>query len=181
MARRKCMRLLLPALAVMIAAAVAVPAFAQTAPRKATLKAVGKATFKANRFVRDGMRFNHDIVAIRKGGTLTLVDTTKQAHTFSLVKKSQVPRTLRQMENCFGKGPCDEIAVAHGAINPDTGEEQEPTTPLVNVGADGFDQPGDSVLIPPNGRTKVKITGSSDKYYICAIHPWMLGKVDVSG
>jgi plastocyanin len=165
----------------MIAAAVAVPAFAQTAPQKATLKAVGKATFKANRFVKDGMRFNVDTVRIRKGGTLTLADETRQPHSFSLVKKSQVPRTLRQMENCFGKGPCDEIAVAHGAINPDTGEEQDPTTPLVNAGPAGFNGPGDSVLIPPNGKTKVKITGSSDKYYICAIHPWMLGKVAVSG
>ena len=102
-------------------------------------------------------------------------------HTFSLVKRSQLPRTMKQMENCFGRGPCDDLALAHGAVNPDTGEEQEPTTPLVNVGAAGFNRPGDSVLIPPGGRTKVKITGSSDKYYLCAIHPWMLGKVDVVG
>jgi hypothetical protein len=51
MTRRKLKRLALPALVVMIAAAVAVPAFAQTAPRATTLKAIGKASFKANRYV----------------------------------------------------------------------------------------------------------------------------------
>jgi hypothetical protein len=181
MTRRKLKRLALPALAVVIAAAVAVPAFAQTVPRNTTLKAVGKVSFKANRYVKDGMRFNRDAVSIRRGGTLTLVDETKQAHSWSLVKRGQLPRTMRQMENCFGRGPCDDLAVAHGAINPDTGEEQEPTTPLVNAGPAGFNQPGDSVLMPPGGKVKVKITGSSDKYYLCAIHPWMLGKVNVAG
>src|SRR5215213_2666877 len=112
MARRNFKRLALSAVAVMVAAAVAVPAFAQTAPKTTTLKAVGKGTFKANRYVKDGVHFNRDIVTIRKGGTLTLVDTTRQPHTFSLVKKSQVPRTMRQVEGCFGKGPCDEIAIA---------------------------------------------------------------------
>jgi len=181
MTRRKLKRLALPALVVMIAAVVAVPALAQTAPRATTLKAVGKPSFKAKRYVNDGMHFNRDAVTIRKGGTLTLVDETKAPHTLSLVKRSQLPRTMSQMESCFGKRPCDDLAVAHGAVNPDTGEEQEPTTPLVNVGAAGFNRPGDSTLIPPGGRTKVKITGSSDKYDLCAIHPWMLGKVNVVG
>ena len=181
MTRRKFKRLALPALAVMIAAAVAVPALAQTAPRNTTLKAVGKASFKANRYVKDGVRFNRDAVTIQKGGTLRLVDETKQPHSFSLVRRAQLPRTLRQMEACFSRGPCGELAVEHGAINPDTGEEQEPDKPLVDVCAAGFNRPGDSVLIPPGGRTSVKITGSSDKYYLCAIHPWMLGKVNVAG
>jgi len=180
MSRHKFARLTLAATVVGVAAAVAVPALA-AAPNRATLKAIGKVTFKANRYVKDSLHFNSDSVAIRKGGTLTLVDETTQPHSFSLVKKRQLPGSLRQMENCFGKGPCDDLAVAHGAINPDTGEEQEPTTPLVNVGKEGFNQPGDSVLIPPDGRAKVKVTGSNDLYYLCAIHPWMLGKVDVAG
>lgn len=179
MSRRKFARTAAPALALILAAVVVVPAVAQPAPSKATLQAVGKVTFKANRYVKDGMRFNLDTVRIKQGGKLTLVDKTKQPHSFSLVKKGQLPTNMRQMENCFGKGPCDEFAVAHGAINPETGEEQEPTTPLVNVGKAGFNQPGDSVVIPPNGKAKVDITGAKDLYYLCAIHPWMLGNVDV--
>ena len=42
----------------------------------------------------------------------------------------------------------------------------------------GFNQAGDSVLIPPGGKAKVKITSAGPLYYICAIHPWMLGAVN---
>ena len=91
-----------------------------------------------NRSITDAMHFNRDLVTIQTGGKLTLVDETKQPHSFSAVRRGQVPKTLRAVEDCFGKGPCDELAVAHGAVNPDTGEEQDPTTPLVNVGKDGF-------------------------------------------
>jgi hypothetical protein len=179
MARRKLTRLGLAALAVIVAAAVAVPAFAAAPPAKRTLRTIGGAEFKANRFVKDTMRFSRDVTVIRRGGKLILRDRTKQPHTFSVVRKGQIPSTMREMENCFGAGPCDDLAVAHGAINPDTGEEQDPTTPLVNVGREGFNQPGDSVLIPPNGKVTVDITGRRDLNYLCAIHPWMLGKIDV--
>ena len=92
-----------------------------------------------------------------------------------------MPRTVRGVDACFGKGPCDDLAIAHGAINPDTGEEQDPTTPLVNRGREGFNRAGDSVLIPPGGRTSVKITADAGTTLnmICAIHPWMQNKVKV--
>jgi hypothetical protein len=92
-----------------------------------------------------------------------------------------VPKTVRGLDACFGKGPCDDLFVAHGAINPDTGEEQDPTTPLVDVGREGFNRRGDSVLIPPGGRTSVKITADAGTTLnmICAIHPWMQNKVKV--
>jgi plastocyanin len=179
MTRRKLTRLTLSALAIVVAAAVAVPAFAAAPPQKRTLKAIGGAEFKANRFVKDTMRFNRDVTAIRRGGKLTLIDKTKAPHTFSVVEKGDIPSNMREMERCFGPGPCDDLAVAHGAVNPDTGEEQEPTTPLVNVGPEGFNEPGDSVLMPPGGKVTVDITGAKALHYLCAIHPWMLGKIDV--
>jgi hypothetical protein len=182
MSRRKFARVAVPALAALLAVAVAVPAIAQRpAPRNTTLQAIGKVTFKANRFIRDATRFNKDTVVIRRNGRLALRDRTRQPHTLSLVRRNQLPRNLRGVDRCFGPGPCDDIAVAHGAVDPETGEEQDPTTPLVNVGPAGFNRPGDSVLIPPGGRTRVQVTGRNDLYYLCAIHPWMLGKIDVRG
>lgn len=178
MTRRKLTRLAVPALAVLAAAVLVVPAVAQDRPGKATQTAVGGVKFVPNRSIADTMRFKTDTISIKKGGTLTLVDKTKQPHSFSLVKKSQVPRRAAAVDACFEKGPCGRLAVEHGAINPDTGEEQEPTTPLVNAGKAGFNQPGDSVLIPPGGRAKVKVTSAGPLYYICAIHPWMLGAVN---
>jgi plastocyanin len=181
MSRRTFARAAAPALGLAVAVAAVAPAVAAPAPSKVTLKTVGKAEFKPNRYVKDGMRFNKDVITIKSGGTLSLVDETGQPHSFSLVKKGQLPRTMEQMEGCFGPGPCDELAVAHGAVDPETGEERDPTTPLVDVGKAGFDRPGDSVLIAPKQKGKVKITAKKGTtlYYICAIHPWMQGKIVV--
>ncbi len=177
---RHTLRRLVPLVAALGLAALAVPALAATtAPSRVTQKVVGGAKFVPNRMYADTMHFKKDVIRIQKGGRITLVDTTGAPHSFSIVKKSQVPRTAKQVDNCFGPGPCDEIAVAHGAVNPQTGEEQDPTTPRVNVGKAGFNRPGDSVLIPPNGKAKVRVTAGRDLYYICAIHPWMQGKIDV--
>ena len=178
MSRRKLTRLAVPALAALAAAVLVVPAVAQDRPGKATQTTVGGVKFKPNRSIADTMHFKKNTVSIRKGGTLTLVDKTKQPHSFSLVKKSQVPRKAAAVDACFEKGPCGKLAVEHGAINPDTGEEQDPTTPLVNAGKAGFNQAGDSVLIPPGGKVKIKVTSAQPLYYICAIHPWMLGAIN---
>ena len=178
MTRRKLTWLTVPALAALAAALLVVPAMAGGKPAKATQTAVGGVKFVPNRSIADTMHFKTDTVSIRKGGTLTLVDKTKQPHSFSLVKKSQVPRRAAAVDACFEKGPCGRLAVEHGAINPETGEEQDPTTFLVNAGKAGFNQPGDSVLIPPGGKAKVKVTSAGPLYYICAIHPWMLGAVN---
>ncbi|HEV7844990.1 MAG TPA: plastocyanin/azurin family copper-binding protein [Thermoleophilaceae bacterium] len=181
MSRLKQARVGVAAVSVITAAAIAVPAFA-AAPSRAIQKVVGGTKFVPNRSISDTMHFKKDVIQVQKGGKITLVDTTKQPHSFSLVKSKQVPQTVKQVENCFGKGPCDEIAIAHGAVNPDTGEEQDPTTPLVNAGKAGFNQPGDSVLIPPGGKTTVPVSAPAGATlsYICAIHPWMQGKIKVA-
>jgi hypothetical protein len=178
MSRRKYARVGVAAVAAIVAAAIAIPAFAQDRPSRVTQTAVGGVKFVPNRSISDTLHFKKDRILIQKGGTVTLVDRTKQPHSFSLVRKRQVPRTARGVDACFEGGACARLAVEHGAVNPETGEEQEPTTPLVNVGKAGFNQPGDSVLIPPGGRTKVRVTTNQALYYICALHPWMLGAIN---
>jgi hypothetical protein len=178
MSRRKYAPMSIAAVAAIVALAIAVPALAGGPPTRVTQKVVGGVKFVPNRSISDTMHFRKDRLSVAKGGTITLVDTTKQPHSFSLVTKNQVPRKASDVDACFEKGPCGKLAVDHGAINPDTGEEQDPTTPLVNKGKAGFNQPGDSVLIPPGGRTKVKVTSAQSLYYICAIHPWMLGAIN---
>jgi plastocyanin len=179
MSQRNYLRVGIAAVAAIVAAAIAVPALAAAPPAKVTQKIIAHTKMVPNRYIQEGLRFKLDRINISKGGTVTLVDTTKEDHTFSLVKKSQVPTTVRQLDACFSpNGVCGKIAVRHGAINPDTGEEQPPTTPLVNVGKAGFNQPGDSVIVPGGKRVKVKITSAQPLYYICAIHPWMSGAIN---
>jgi hypothetical protein len=182
MSRRTLARAAAPALGLAVAVAAVVPATAQNAPPRATLKAIDKSAFKPNRYMQIGLRWDRDVTAIRSGGTLTIVNRTEEGHSFSLVRKSQLPRNFAQMEACFSpNGACGKLGVAHGAIDPATGEEREPTIPLVNVGKEGFDQPGDSIALAPKSRTKVKITAArrTQLYFLCAPHPWMQGKLDV--
>jgi plastocyanin len=178
MSRRKYAPVGIAALAAIVAVAVAVPALAGGPPSRATQRIVGGVKFVPNRMIADTMHFKKDRINIARGGRLTIVDTTKAPHSFSLVKKSQVPRRAAGVDACFEGGVCGKLAVEHGAVNPDTGEEQDPTTPLVNKGKDGFNQPGDSVLVPPGGRTSVRVTSGGPLYYICAIHPWMQGAIN---
>ena len=183
MSRRTLARAGVPVLGLAVALAAVVPATAQNAPSKATLKAIDKSEFKANRYVQDGSRFDRDVTVIKAGGTLTLVNKTEAPHTFSLVKKSDLPRNLAGMEACFSpKGACGKLAVAHEAIDPATGEErEEPGILLVNVGKEGFDQPGDSIFLAPKSKEKVKITAKKGAKlsFLCGIHSWMQGTLEV--
>jgi hypothetical protein len=181
MSRRKLARVIVPALGLAVAVAAVAPA-AALGPATATLTTTGKTVFKPNRYIQDGVRFGRDVTAIRPGGRLTIVDRTAQPHTFSVVRRGQVPSNLREMEACFSpRGICGKLAVEHGAVNPETGEEQDPTVPLVNVGAAGFNAPGDSVILEPRKRRTFRITAKAGKdlYFLCAIHPWMQAKLDV--
>ena len=153
----------------------AAPATAATAPRQATLTAVGGVEFVPNRHIQDNMRFNRDRVVIRSGGTLTVRNRTDAPHTISLVKASDVPRNLRQMEACF-EGACGELMAAHGVSET----QPEPTNPLVNVGATGLDRAGDSALFMEDPlRLKVTAKAGRSLSYICLIHPWMQGRIAV--
>lgn len=169
-------------LAVAAALAVAVAAAAATsAPRSAKLLAIGGTSFKVNKYVQDGVRWAPGTLTIRSGGTLTIVNKTSEPHTFSIVKKSQLPRTKSQMENCK---ICLTIAQAHG-VDPNSNQQGPPPKPLVDVGKVGFDEPGDSdARIAPKGsgpsvQDKITAKAGTTLYYLCLIHPWMQGKIVV--
>jgi hypothetical protein len=182
MSRRTLAGAAAPALGLAVAVAAVVPATAGQAPSRATIKAIDRSDFKPNRYLQVGFRWDRDVTNIRSGGTLTIRNRTSEGHSFSLVKKSDLPRTLAGMEACFSPtGVCGRLGVAHGAIDPTTGEEGEPTIPLVNVGPEGFDRPGDSIALAPRSTTRVKITAKKGArlYFLCAPHPWMQGKLVV--
>jgi plastocyanin len=146
-------------------------------PAKATILATGSESMRPNAYYRNTFRFQAGTVPIRSGATVTLLNTTRDAHTLSLVKQSQVPRTLKQMENCKA---CGEIAKSHG-INTEGPPTGPPPIRLVDVGAPGFDSPGDSIILPPKGRGgpvtfKVSAHAGTILSFICIIHPWMSGR-----
>jgi plastocyanin len=166
------------ALAVVLAAVALVPAGAGSAstPKKARVVIRCKNKFKVNRYFQEGCRFAEDSYKIRAGGTITIDNRSDEPHTFSLVKGSQLPRNLRQAEKCF-EGACGALAQAHGFPEG----EGPPANPLVNLGATGFDSPGDSVFFDPKTKTNEQITAKKGQtlYFLCIIHPQMQSRIAV--
>ena len=135
---------------------------------------------KANEFITDDQRWDANVYEIRSGATVTLRDKSEdnQPHSLSLIKK--LPRTPAQIMGCEACGP---LMAAHEA-NPETGEVGKP---IVEAGGEGFDTggdktaAGDSVYVPPKGKVTFKVTAAkgSTLNFVCAVHPWMLGKIKV--
>ena len=164
-------------------AGAAIAASSGPPPKHAKIDAVQKVQFKVNRYVKDGLRWRKDVYAVKSGGTLTITNKANDGpHTFSVVNKKDLPRTVKQINNCQ---ICQTIAQEHGA---DPNSEAPPTHLFVEdgVGQDtppSVDKPGDSAFIGPNPGDSVTLTVTAKKgatlYFMCAIHPWMQAKVQV--
>lgn len=157
---------------------------AGSAPKHSTINAVTSTKVKINRFIQDGTRWQKDVYDIKSGGTITIVNLAASdgPHTFSVVAKKDLPRTLKQINSCK---ICQTIAVEHGA-NPQSNappkflfvENGTGTNTPVNV-----DRPGDSAFIAPtqNAKVTLKVTAKpgTTLYFMCAVHPWMQAKLVV--
>lgn len=140
---------------------------------------------------KQGLRFvaPKTIVA---GEELTVLNTTDPhkvgPHTFSLVTKSSVPKTAKERQLCFTKGHiCKAIASWQGVKG-----NGPPTINPAEAGAPGWDtlgslttkgdswftgeKPNASFTQPVSADTSA---GPTRIYFICAIHPWMHGSINV--
>ena len=169
------------------ATGVAVAAKGHAAPAKATIKVSQKLKMKPNRWIQDGLRWDKDVYHVRSGGTLHIVNTvaTEGPHTFSVVKKSQLPRTVAQVNNCR---ICGKIAQELGVSDPNDPNAVPQFQYAENgVGTNtppNVDRPGDTGLTGPGKKgesinLKVTAKRGTTLYFLCAIHPWMQAKVIV--
>jgi plastocyanin len=151
------------------------------APSRAKIVIKGGPSFQPNAYFKETLHFVAGTVTVRSGATVTLTNTTADPHTLSIVKHSEVPRTIGQLENC---SVCETIAQSHGVNPHGPPTAGPPPHPVVDVGNAGFDQPGDSIIIGPKGpggRVTFKVTAKpgTTLYFMCAIHPWMQGRFQV--
>ena len=151
------------------------PAGAQgPAPKK--LRVVGDTVVKPGKFVKDTQRFAPRNLEVRSGQTVRLANKakTQDPHTLSVVRRADLPRTVAETFNCEACGP---FFGAH-QVDQETGDVGQP---VVNVGDEGFDQPGDSVFFGPGETVRFDVTADRGRtlYYLCAVHPWMQGKLRV--
>ncbi len=158
-----------------------------SAPSKVTIRAVQKIKMKPNRYIQDGLRWDKDVYRVKSGGTLKIVNdaASEGPHTLSVVKKSQLPRTAAQVQNCK---ICGKIAQEFGVSNPNDPNAQPQFQYVENgVGTNtpaNVDRPGDSGLTGPGKKgesitLKVTAKKGSTLYFLCAIHPWMQAKIVV--
>jgi hypothetical protein len=167
------------------ATGVAVAANTAAVPKKTTIKVSQKLKVVPNRYIQDGLRWNKDVYKIKRGGTLTVVNTvaTEGPHTFTVVKKKDLPRTARAVERC---AICQKLGQAHGA---DPNSDAPPKFQYLENGVGqntppNVDRPGDSGVTGPGNKGekisfKVTAKKGTDLYFMCLIHPWMQAEVEV--
>jgi hypothetical protein len=156
-------------------------------PKRATVNAVQKLTFKVNRYVKDALRWQKDTYQVRSGGTLHIVNKANDGpHTLSIVAKKDLPRTVKQINECQ---ICQTIITAHG-VDPNVESDAPPPflyvdngTGVPSPGTANFDKPGDSVFVGPgpgdSADAKITAKKGTKLYFMCVVHPWMQAKVIV--
>ncbi|MFN8163602.1 MAG: hypothetical protein U0R26_07185 [Solirubrobacterales bacterium] len=127
--------------------------------------------------------------SVDQGDYLEVVNETnpKQVgpHTFSLVTKGSVPKTKAARQKCFTPNHiCFAIAKWHGvkgegppSINPaEAGPEGWSTMGNLHKKGDSWftgEKPKASIV------QQVSATAGQTIYFMCAIHPWMHGRIQV--
>jgi hypothetical protein len=166
-------------------AGMAVAANTAAVPNSVRITEKDGLAMKPNRYLQDNLRWTRDVYRVRSGGTITVVNTQAKEgpHTFTVVKKSELPRTGRQLENC---AVCTRLARAHGAT---PGSNQPPKFQFLENGVGqstppNVDRPGDSGITGQGRRGEkisFKVTARKGKtlYFMCLIHPWMQARVVV--
>jgi hypothetical protein len=145
-------------------------------------------------FIRDGKQGLRFVApkTITEGEDLTVVNQTNAKkvgpHTFSLVQPEFIPKTAKAQRVCFTKGHiCKAIAHWHGVKG-----NGPPTKNPAEAGAEGWStmgsltEKGDSWFTGTKPKASIEqrvdagaTAGPVTIYFMCAIHPWMHGKITV--
>jgi hypothetical protein len=181
--------LLLWSAAVAIAALVAASATAGNGKRTSvtTVKAVTlPPKVVINQYIQDNLRWDKNVYKVPSGGTIHVVNMAAEEgpHTFTIVAKKDAPKTGLQVVNCR---ICFQLAKAHGA---DPNSDAPPKFPFLENGVGqatppSVDLPGDSGVTGPGKKGEhieltVTAAPGTKLYFMCLIHPWMQGEVDVT-
>ncbi len=126
---------------------------------------------------------------IRSGATLEIVNDTDPnkigPHTFSLVQRHVEPKTDAEQRKCeHFRLICREIGKWHHA-DPETGTVGVNPVHAGHAGWNrkgNFDHEGDSWFTDQKGQTfSQEVTAKPGRtlWFVCAVHPWLQGKIRV--
>jgi len=172
-------------LLLVLGAVTGVSAAAKKPPKHATITAVQKLKMKPNRYILNGLRWDRDVYRVRSGGTLHVVNNapSEGPHTFTVVKKKDLPKTMKQVNHCK---ICETLGAAHGA---DPNSDAPPKFQYLENGvgqdtAPDVDRPGDSGVTGQGQKGEsidlhVTAKPGTTLHFMCIIHPQMQAKVIV--
>ena len=136
------------------------------------VRAVGEETFEANALIQSTFRFTPEFAYPHSGERVRWVDddATDDPHTITIVRRAQLPGDFVETFNCTA---CNEALDAHfagGRVNV-----------RVNVDGAGLNAPGDSLLLLPGESIGAQVSAppATNLSFLCAIHPWMQGRLVV--
>lgn len=158
------------ALAALVAGSVA------NADSGMTVRVMGEEDVEPNVRIFSNFRFSPGPITVKSGDTVTWVDVgdTPAPHTMTIVDSADLPDTFEEVFACTAPGaPCGNALAGHFPGGP--------PVLVLNAGAAGLDAPGDSLLFFPGGSATANVSApaGSTLSYLCAIHPWMQGTIDV--
>lgn len=175
-------------LTIMVAAALVLTTIAAgsvMADSVTTVRTLGRGViFKPNQLIAAVFRFTPERTTVDAGQRIRFVDDDQdhdEPHTATIVDKADLPTSFAEGDACFAEtAPCGQALAAH---DPD-GDQQPPFNLVVNKGKPGLDTAGDSLLFGgdlDNQSISAQVTAApgTTLYYLCALHPWMQGKITV--
>lgn len=171
--------------AVALGAGASLLAGGASAADGATIKTIETPKVAINKYLQIGLRFAPGTITVKSGSMLTLTEVGKQdePHTLTIVPRASLPKTVAQVENC---GICQRLATPHLKNPKAPPDDKNPIVHFVlNKGGAGLDAVGDSIAVLPQGphkSTSIKVTAPAGTTldYICAVHPWMQGRITVT-
>lgn len=162
--------IVVPALVLLVATAIAVSASVSVN----NVRIVGDEAFIPDRLIRSDFHFSPGPISVDSGSSVTWNNGTDDEHTITLVEETQVPEDFDAVFECRDPGGvCRAALDAHFATDP--------PTEVIEAGAAGLDTSGDSLLVDEGGSVTAVISApaGTDLYYICSVHPWMQGEIEV--
>ena len=134
-----------------------------------TVRAQGTNSFEPNTLIQSTFHWNPGQISVASGGQLRFAAQTEgfEPHTISVVTAAQVPKTVDQVFQCSVCNKIFGFLDGHRVYDP---------------GNDGLNADYDTWFLPPGKSVTVTVSAPAGTllHFICAIHPWMQGVINVT-